>query len=416
MHSKGTPLKARVSPVDSFPRTPGCAGTCPASPAVASPGSLPTPGPRLPAFSAPGGLPAGPGPGGSPSSPTVPRALLPASPSTLPWGLPLLWQSPGRGGLQGSSSSSLGCVQCSTPLACAGPRLPHFASSPPSGLPLPPSHASTPMSQAPGGQRALFPPTPSKIISISTPVRPCSRQKAKEMQDDINTAIEDHSVPCLKAALQRRHGCPAEHSLHESVRQAHLPALRMLLHSRAEPNAQCFCFERGCEYPLQLASSCANFLRSSDRAQAVEMLLQFGAKPDAQRSDAEKNTPLHDAIQRNDFEVAFKLLRYSANANRRNGFGETPLHLLLRTEGSARLDATLLSMAEKLLRAGASPLLPDAQGMLPSACAAEPRMRALLARWAAWWRCRTLAWVRSRSQSPLSQLMPDLLLCVGKFL
>lgn len=146
------------------------------------------------------------------------------------------------------------------------------------------------------------------------------------------------------------------------------------------------------------------------------MLLQFGAHPDPRRSDAEANTPLHDAIQRNDFEVAFTLLRHFADVNVRNGFGEVPLHLLLRQEGGPLLGSTLLSMAEALLAAGASPLVPDAQGLLPAACATEPRLRALLVRWAAWWRCRTLAWVRSRGQSPLSQLMPDLLLCVARFL
>merc|ERR1719379_1312018 len=96
--------------------------------------------------------------------------------------------------------------------------------------------------------------TPSKIITISTPLRPCSRFVAKEIQDDINTAVEEQSVPLLRAALQRRHPCrEGDYALHEAVRQANINAMRLLLQSCTEPNARCACLERDCQFPLQLA-------------------------------------------------------------------------------------------------------------------------------------------------------------------
>lgn len=153
------------------------------------------------------------------------------------------------------------------------------------------------------------------------------------MQDDVKGAVDEQSVPLLRVALQRRHACPGEHALHEAVRQANVPAVRLLLQGRAEPNARCLYLERGCEFPLQLAASCTNFLRSSDRVQAVELLLKAGALPGPRRGDSEANTPLHDAARRGDLEVALLLLRHSADPNAVNGFGEVPLQLALRPGG-----------------------------------------------------------------------------------
>mmetsp|Transcript_43943 Transcript_43943/g.116161 ORF Transcript_43943/g.116161 Transcript_43943/m.116161 type:complete len:385 (-) Transcript_43943:309-1463(-) len=260
--------------------------------------------------------------------------------------------------------------------------------------------------------------TPSKISSVSTPLRPCSKQKAKEMQDDVNTAIEEQSVPLLRAALQRRHSCPLDHSVHEAVRQALIPALRMLLQSRADPNARCLCLERGCEFPLQLACSCANFVQNPDRLSVVEQLLCAGAHPNPRRTDMEANTPLHDAIRRGDFDVALMLLRHNADPNLVNGFGETPLHLVLRQEGGfvGTPVAVLHSVLEALLLRGASPLVLDERGLMPAVYASDPKLRDVLNRWSGWWRCRTLAWIHSRGQSLVSQIYPEVLTQIGRFL
>jgi len=347
---------------------------------------------------------------------------------------------------------SLGACGASTPAASRASDLrsqvstPHYCLSP-SGL-------SGQSPKAAAGQRVVLSmpssykdstsgggalSTPSKLVTISTPLRPCSRQKAKEMQDDIKTAVDEQSVPLLRVALQRRHACPGEHALHEAVRQAHVGAVRLLLQGQAEPNARCLCCERGCEFPLQLAVCSTNFLRGSDRCQAVEMLLRAGARPGPRRGDAEANTPLHDAARRGDLDVARLLLRHGADPNAANGFGEGPLQLALRPVGGDFAPvATAREMAEVLLKAGANPLALVAAcaamplGSLPpgseaplgcvcaTAAAADPELREtqlLLARWSAWWRCRHLAWLRSRgSGHPLCQLVPELLVQVAKFL
>ncbi|CAE7893327.1 TNKS2 [Symbiodinium necroappetens] len=62
--------------------------------------------------------------------------------------------------------------------------------------------------------------TPSRLIDIRTPLRPCSRQRSKEFQDDVRVALEEQSAELLRVALQRRHACPRDHALHEAVRQA----------------------------------------------------------------------------------------------------------------------------------------------------------------------------------------------------
>lgn len=167
--------------------------------------------------------------------------------------------------------------------------------------------------------------TPSKVVSIRTPLRPCSRGRAKEMQDDIRVAIEEQSAALLKVCLQRRHLCAGEHALHEAVRQAHAPAVRLLLQAKAEPNARCLCLENGCEFPLQLAVSSPSFLRGADRSQVVELLLRAGARSDRSRANAEANSPLHDAARRGDIEVAQLLLKHGADPNRVNGYGERPM-------------------------------------------------------------------------------------------
>jgi len=238
------------------------------------------------------------------------------------------------------------------------------------------------------------------------------------MLDDIKAAVDEQSVPLLRVALQRRHPCLADHALHEAIRQAHLPAVRLLLKGRAEPNARCLCLERGCEFPLSLATSCPGFLGSSDRRQAVELLLRAGARPSPRRADAEANTPLHDAVRRGDFEVAQVLLRHAADPNALNGFGETPLHLALRPGGGGDfVIAAGRAMVELLLKAGACPLGPEGHGLPVAAAGADPELRVLLERWGAWWRCRVLAWIRSRGHGhPLCTLIPELCVQVAAFL
>lgn len=301
----------------------------------------------------------------------------------------------------------------STPSYC--PALPCSSPSSGSGKAHRLSFCSTPSNAL--QKAACFMSTPtSKIITVSTPLRPCSRLRHKEILDDVNQAVEEQSVPLLRAALQRRHACPGEHALHEAVRQAHLGAMRLLLQGLADPNARCLSSERGCQFPLQLAVTGTGFARESERLQAVEMLLCAGAALNVRRTKDEENTPLHDAVRRGDFEIASMLLRHGADPNAPNGFNETPLHLVMHQERGFIPVASLRAAAEALLVAGASPLCTNGSGLLPVEAAADPELRLLLSRWTGWWRCRTLAWVHSRGSHPFRNLMPDVLMQVARFL
>jgi len=233
-------------------------------------------------------------------------------------------------------------------------------------------------------------------------------------------AVEEQSVPLLRAALKRCHMCPGEHALHEAARRANLPAIRMLLQEKADPNARCMRLERGCEFPLQLIVSGSAFLGTSDRCQAAELLLNARALPNVRRRDAEANMPLHDAVRRRDVQVVQHLLRHSADPNAMNGFGATPLCFaaaLFSGVGDFMDSGAPLEIAEALLLAGASPLTADIQALPLDSGVFDPDLRELIARWSGWWRCRTLAWIRSRGRDhPLCELLPELLVQVAKFL
>lgn len=154
----------------------------------------------------------------------------------------------------------------------------------------------------------------------------------------------------------------------------------------------------------------------------MEMLLKAGARTGPRRSDAEANTPLHDAARRGEVDVAVLLIRHAADPNAINGFGEAPLELALRGSDFMAAAASRV-VVEALLRAGACPLAQQQSSGEPCGLpaflvnAADPETRAILARWSSWWRCRTLAWIRSRgSGHPLCQVMPEILVQVAKFL
>jgi len=245
------------------------------------------------------------------------------------------------------------------------------------------------------------------------------------MQDDIDQAVEEQSMQLLKAALRRLHACPGDHALHEAARQGNAPAIRLLLQGRANPNETCLCLERGCEFPLQVVALCASLMGATERCEAVESLLRAGARPNVHRIDEEANTPLHDAVRQGDLGVIRVLLRHSADPNVTNEFGETPLAFAVRLGpreaapgvGGYMLGASPTEIAEALLNAGASPLSVDASTLELHASVLEPELRALIVQWSRWWRCRTLAWIRSRGQGhPICGLVPELMVHVGQFL
>eukprot|EP00929_Paragymnodinium_shiwhaense_P050099 TRINITY_DN25251_c0_g1_i1.p1 TRINITY_DN25251_c0_g1~~TRINITY_DN25251_c0_g1_i1.p1 ORF type:complete len:481 (+),score=49.45 TRINITY_DN25251_c0_g1_i1:63-1505(+) len=310
-----------------------------------------------------------------------------------------------------------------TPSA-AIPRTPHYmACSPsrpsqrsPSAAKL--SGASPMLRSAPAFPGFLASPTtPVNLPTVSTPIRPCARSKAREVQDDVATAIEEQSISLLRAALRRSHQCPGEHLLHEAARHCNLAAIRMLLQSKAEPNARCLCSDRGCEFPLQLLTCVPGFSDPAERLEAIELLLAAGASPHVSRTNDEANTPLHDAARIGDLEVARLLLRYGANPNATNGLAETPLAVALRMESGLSCYLPGYSSTEvlrALLEAGASPLVVDWEWHTHDLDDAGRRM---LRSWSGWWRCRNLAWARSRGDSDMLRgFAPELLAAIGQFM
>jgi len=122
---------------------------------------------------------------------------------------------------------------------------------------------------------------------------------------------------------------------------------------------------------------------------------------------------LHDAAKCCDPGVARLLLRHGANPNMLNGLGQTPLELALRPPHGVGSSADTLSVVEMLLGMGASPLDVDKNSL----AFVDPEMKDLIARWSAWWRCRLLAWIRSRGRDHLlCTLAPELLFQVAQYM
>eukprot|EP00434_Breviolum_minutum_P023513 symbB.v1.2.020741.t2/scaffold1762.1/size182224/8 len=136
---------------------------------------------------------------------------------------------------------------------------------------------------------------------------------------------------------------------------ANCAAVRLLLENSAEPNDRCLALDNG-EFPLQLALS-SNLVRSPERLQMVELLLEARADVGQRRNDPEGHTPLHDGVRRGDPGVVLLLLRHGADPNVTNAFGEAPLELAVR--GSFYTDAReSLALVETLIQWGACPVLP----------------------------------------------------------
>eukprot|EP00927_Polykrikos_kofoidii_P060215 TRINITY_DN55260_c0_g1_i1.p1 TRINITY_DN55260_c0_g1~~TRINITY_DN55260_c0_g1_i1.p1 ORF type:complete len:508 (-),score=60.83 TRINITY_DN55260_c0_g1_i1:77-1513(-) len=272
---------------------------------------------------------------------------------------------------------------------------------------------------SPNGAGSLS--TPAKRITIATPMRPCPRQKEKEIQDDIEMAVEAQSVQLLRASLKRCHACPGDHPVHEAARQANVPALRLLLsEGKHEPNARCLCMGRGWEFPLQIVASSPMFLDGAERSEAAELLLRARACPNPPRSDADANRPLHDAVRRSDLSLVSVLLKHAANPNAVNGVGETPLNFAVRlgpgVAGFAGA-ASQIAIAEVLLQGGASPFSVDLNSSLLLDARTDRELYELLRHWSNWWRRRALAWIWSRgSGHPLCGLLPELVERVASFL
>jgi ankyrin repeat protein len=101
------------------------------------------------------------------------------------------------------------------------------------------------------------------------------------------------------------------------------------------------------------------------RLEILQILLGFGADPNAVSHNLLGNTPLHAAIAGNQREAVSLLLQNGANPNGVDSGGWTPLHLAAHSGAD--------SIARDLLEAGADPTIPNAQGDTPLSTARQQR-------------------------------------------
>jgi uncharacterized protein len=93
------------------------------------------------------------------------------------------------------------------------------------------------------------------------------------------------------------------------------------------------------------------------RLEILQILLGYGADPNAVSHNLLGNTPLHAAIAGNQREAVALLIRNGANVNATDNGGWTPLHLAAHSGTE--------SIVADLLQAGADPSIPNAQGDSP---------------------------------------------------
>jgi ankyrin repeat protein len=130
------------------------------------------------------------------------------------------------------------------------------------------------------------------------------------------------------------------------VSWAHLLIAGLLLEYDADPNAK----NGEGRTPLHLLLE--DEIPSDDSGQVVgllESLLERGADANAQDTDIDKSTPLHQAIKLGSYEVARILIKYGADPNMKNDKGKTPLHLLLEQEYRGHVDINDVLVVVRLL-------------------------------------------------------------------
>jgi ankyrin repeat protein len=103
------------------------------------------------------------------------------------------------------------------------------------------------------------------------------------------------------------------------------------------------------EAPLRLVPKCTSPRSEYNRANLVQLLLEYGANVDSR--DEDDATVLHYASLMRDLEVAQTLLDHGANANAEDNWGRTPLHRVL--EGNHNSDKDRFSVAQLLVEHGA---------------------------------------------------------------
>eukprot|EP00931_Biecheleriopsis_adriatica_P047014 TRINITY_DN27072_c0_g1_i1.p1 TRINITY_DN27072_c0_g1~~TRINITY_DN27072_c0_g1_i1.p1 ORF type:complete len:544 (+),score=81.28 TRINITY_DN27072_c0_g1_i1:92-1723(+) len=262
----------------------------------------------------------------------------------------------------------------------------------------------------------LATPEPRMAVSPHTPPpAPCIERERRELDKDLNLALECRSEAHLSMTLLRSHSlhsprCRCNHPLHEAINRRHVPALSMLLdHGRHDLEELC-CGTR----PL-LQAARISVARDDFGHRMAQLLLQRGAVADAVSEDG--STALHAAASRGCMALAEMLLEHGANPNGRGPIGETALHLACwqrRSLAGFGCQSSDNGLLQSLLAHGADPRLLDRNERKPADYLDDPALegcRKLLEREEHWLRRRPLILARGRGmqEKPLVCKVPDLI-------
>jgi hypothetical protein len=244
----------------------------------------------------------------------------------------------------------------------------------PAGLRTPQQTLPAPASPAWQGRcpsKAVLLETPKakRRILATPPSGPAALQR--RLQNDIEAALAQQSLPLLSLALMRGHCCGSDHCIHEAVRLRHLPALDFLLTAGGSEHLDGHC--RGLR-PLHWAvQACGE--EGDVGYRMAELLLLNGSRPDGCALDDEAvDAPLHDATKRGCVAAVELLLAYGADPNKSDTNGYTPLHYVCRLM-PFECGTFHVRVAELLLQHGALPSEPDAHGKSPLQYARDPSLR-----------------------------------------
>jgi ankyrin repeat protein len=222
-----------------------------------------------------------------------------------------------------------------------------------------------------------------------------------ELEDDIAMALATGSLPELVTTLSRRHTCACSHPVHEAVRRRHVGALRMLLAHGFKADELCGGYGERLT-PLQVCLGAGAdgdvfcTMTVEQQVQMVEALLDHGANPNVHipRPWGLQGTALHVACHQVNVWLVQVLLARGANPNACDSVGQTALHTAA-TFANGHPNGR--EITELLVASGASPLATCHRDLTARQYSLDHSVQRTLARAERWWRCRMLAWVRSRS-------------------